>query len=135
MPTFMICLQEGRGKGSYRSYGGLNLFTLLEGCADLLEAYGGHELAAGFTILEENIPTFRARINELTRQAREEKTPVTALMVDCVLPDASLLTQEEVEALSLLEPYGPGNPKPVLRLDRCSLAGLCLVGNGQHMKL
>ncbi len=135
VPTFMICLQEGRGKGSCRSYGGLNLFALLEGCADLLEAYGGHELAAGFTILEENIPAFRERMNELTRQAREEKAPATVLTVDCVLPDASLLTQEEVEALGLLEPYGPGNLKPVFRLDRCTLAGVSQVGNGRHMKL
>ena len=134
VPAFMICLSEGRGKGSCRSYGEMNLFALLEGCADLLETYGGHELAAGFTILEENIPAFRTRVNELTRQARREE-PVTALTVDCVLPDASFLTQEEVEGLSLLEPYGPGNPKPVFRLDRCCLAGLTQVGNGKHMKL
>ena len=135
VPAFMICLCEGRGKGSCRSYGGINLFTLLEGCTDLLEAYGGHELAAGFTILEENIPAFRTRINELTRKAREEKAPVTSLTVDCVLDDPALLCQEEVEALSLLEPYGPGNPKPVFRLDRCAVNGLTQVGNGKHMKL
>ncbi|MCI8475318.1 MAG: single-stranded-DNA-specific exonuclease RecJ [Oscillospiraceae bacterium] len=135
VPAFMICLSEGRGKGSCRSYGGINLFALLEGCADLLESYGGHELAAGFTIREENIPPFRIRINELTRQVRAEETPVTALTVDCVLPDPALLTQEEVEALSLLEPFGPGNPKPVFRLDRCAVAGLTQVGNGKHMKL
>ncbi len=134
VPAFMICLDQGRGKGSCRSYGDLNLFALLEGCADLLETYGGHELAAGFTILEEHIPAFRARINELTRQARQE-APVTVLTVDCVLPDAALLTQEEIQGLSLLEPYGPGNPKPVFRLDRCALAGLTQVGNGKHMKL
>ena len=135
VPAFMICLSEGRGKGSCRSYGEMNLFALLEGCADLLEAYGGHELAAGFTILEENIPPFRARINELARKARDEKPPVTALTVDCVLDDPALLCQEEVEALSLLEPYGPGNPKPVFRLDRCAVNGLTQVGNGKHMKL
>jgi len=135
VPAFMICLQEGKGKGSCRSYGGLNLFALLEGCADLLESYGGHELAAGFTILEENIPAFRAKVNALTRQARAEKAPVTALTVDCVLDDPALLRQEEVEGLALLEPYGPGNPKPVFRLDRCEVAGLTQVGNGKHMKL
>ncbi len=134
-PAFVICLQEGRGKGSCRSYGDINLFALLEGCGDLLEAYGGHELAAGFTILEENISAFRTRINELTRRARSEEAPVSALTADCVLPDAELLSQEEVEKLALLEPYGPGNPKPVFRLDRCALAGLTQVGNGKHMKL
>ncbi len=134
-PAFMICLQEGRGKGSCRSYGGVNLFHLLEGCADLLEAYGGHELAAGFTILEENIPAFRSRVNDLTRRDRVEKAAGSALTVDCVLEDPALLSQPEVEELALLEPYGPGNPKPVFRLDRCGLAGLTQVGNGKHMKL
>ena len=134
-PTFMICLQDGRGKGSCRSYGGVNLFALLEGCAGLLESYGGHELAAGFTILEENIPAFQERVNELARAVREENPPDLSLTADCVLPDANLLCQEEVEALAVLEPYGPGNPKPVFRLDRCSLGGLTQVGSGKHMKL
>ena len=134
-PTFMICLQEGRGKGSCRSYGDMNLFSLLEGCADLLESFGGHALAAGFTILEENVPAFRARVNELTRQARGANPPDVALTADCVLDDPALLTQEEVEALGLLEPYGPGNPRPVFRLDRCYLNGLTQVGSGRHMKL
>ncbi len=52
-----------------------------------------------------------------------------------MLDDPALLCQEEVEALSLLEPYGPGNPKPVFRLDRCAVNGLTQVGNGKHMKL
>lgn len=60
---------------------------------------------------------------------------MSTLTVDCVLPDASLLTEEEVGQLQLLEPYGPGNPKPVFRLDRCVVAGMTQVGNGKHMKL
>jgi len=135
VPAFMICVQDGRGKGSCRSYGGLNLFTLLEGCADLLESFGGHELAAGFTIREENIPAFRRAVNALAREARKSAPAGSTLTVDCVLPDPSLLCQEEIEALSLLEPYGPGNPKPVFRLDRCAVAGLSQVGGGKHLKL
>ena len=61
-PAFMICLQDGKGKGSCRSFGGFNLFEALESCADLLEGYGGHALAAGFTIREEQIGAFRRRI-------------------------------------------------------------------------
>lgn len=134
VPAFMICLQEGRGKGSCRSYGGINLLSLLDSCADLLEGYGGHEMAAGFTILEENIPPFRTRVNELVRNARRE-APVTTLAVDCVLDDPALLTYEEVDALRLLEPYGPGNLQPVFQLNRCAVAGITQVGNGKHMKL
>ena len=134
VPAFMICLQDGKGKGSCRSYGKINLFALLEGCGSLLEAFGGHELAAGFTILEENIPAFRTRVNQLVREMREE-APVSTLTVDCVLDDPALLDQREVDALSLLEPFGPGNPKPVFRMDRCALAGMTQVGNGKHLKM
>lgn len=66
-PSFMIHLKDGVGKGSCRSYGGFNLFSALESCADLLEGFGGHELAAGFTISEENIDAFRARMNRYVR--------------------------------------------------------------------
>ena len=59
-PAFMICLQDGKGKGSCRSFAGFNLFAALERCAPLLEGFGGHALAAGFTIREENIPAFAA---------------------------------------------------------------------------
>ena len=131
----MICIQDGRGKGSCRSCGGLNLFSLLEGCGDLLESFGGHELAAGFTISEENIPAFRTRINRLVRERRESAGAAPSLTVDCVLDGPELLSQGEIEQLSRLEPYGPGNPKPVFRLDRCAVAGLTQVGNGKHMKL
>lgn len=137
VPVFIIGVQEGRGKGSCRSCGARSLLTLLEGCADLLETFGGHELAAGFTIQAEKIAPFRKRVNELVRQEKQEDTaePVASLTVDCVLPNADLLTQEEVEQLQLLEPYGPGNLKPVFRLDRCRIAGLTQVGNGKHIKM
>lgn len=113
----------------------MNLYALLEGCSDLLDSYGGHELAAGFTISEENLPAFRARVNDLARAYRAENPPDSSLTVDCVLPDTSLLTIKEVESLSLLEPYGVGNPKPVFCLSRCALAGMTQVGNGKHLKL
>ena len=58
-PSFMIHLKDGTGKGSCRSYGGFNLFAALDACSDLLEGFGGHELAAGFSIQESNIDAFR----------------------------------------------------------------------------
>ena len=79
----MICLQEdGKGKGSCRSYGGFNLFAALEQCADLLEGYGGHALAAGFTILEDNIPLFRHRMQDLIREDTGGEANVSTLKID-----------------------------------------------------
>ena len=66
-PSFMIHLQNGVGKGSCRSYGGFNLFAALESCQDLLVDFGGHELAAGFNIREEDIPPFRQRMNRYVK--------------------------------------------------------------------
>ena len=58
-PTFLICLDGDHGKASSRSYGGFNLFSSLSALSPLLESYGGHELAAGFTIHKDKIPAFR----------------------------------------------------------------------------
>ena len=112
-PVFMICLQEdGRGKGSCRSCKNFNLFSALEQCADLLEDYGGHALAAGFTIREENIPAFRTRMREIVRTDMGGEEMVSTLQIDGEIPNTALLTVEAVEGLSMLEPYGAGNPKP-----------------------
>ena len=134
-PTFMICLQDGRGKGSCRSFAGFNLFAALEHCAPLLEGFGGHALAAGFTIKEENIPAFAAAMNEYVLSATDGAEMVSALEVDGELDDPGLLTLEGVEGLELLEPYGAGNPKPVFALSGCQVTAVSEVGGGRHLKL
>lgn len=134
-PAFMICLQDGHGKGSCRSYGGFNLFAALEQCQDLLAGFGGHELAAGFTILEENIPAFRKRMNAIVASATGGEEMVSALDVDVTLDDPGLLSLEHVASLDLLEPYGTGNQRPVFFLSGCTVASLSDVGGGRHLKL
>ena len=134
-PAFMICLDEGRGKGSCRSYGGFNLFHALEQCEDLLEGFGGHELAAGFTILEENIPAFRAKMAHLAAQYTAEHQIASTLRVDADLADAELLTLENVDDLTRLEPFGTGNPQPVFSLTGATVNAITPVGKGRHTRL
>ena len=134
-PAFMICLQDGKGKGSCRSFAGFNLFAALEHCAPLLEGFGGHALAAGFTIREENIPAFAAAMNDYVLAATGGEEMVSVLDVDGELERAELLTLEGVEGLDLLEPYGAGNPKPVFSLSGCLVSALSEVGGGRHLKL
>lgn len=134
-PVFMICLADGRGKGSCRSYGGFNLFGALERASDLLDTFGGHALAAGFVIAEENIPAFRARMNRAVRAYLKGEAAVTVLGVDALLPGPGVLTNENVGALELLEPYGTGNPRPVFALAGMNISSLCEVGDGKHLKL
>ena len=134
-PAFMICLQDGKGKGSCRSYAGFNLFAALEHCAPLLEGFGGHELAAGFTIREENIPAFADAINQYVRNFTGGEEMVSALEADGEVEDPGLLTLENVEGLELLEPCGSGNARPVFVLSGCTVASLSEVGGGRHLKL
>ena len=134
-PSFMIHLAGGMGKGSCRSYGGFNLFAALEACSDLLVGFGGHELAAGFTIKEENIPAFRKRINQYVRTHCGDSAPVSSLEIDAALTRPSLITLQEVEELSRLEPYGAGNNRPVFCLRGARLESMQSVGQNKHLKL
>lgn len=134
-PAFMICLDQGRGKGSCRSFGGFNLFAALERCAPLLEEYGGHAQAAGFTILEENLPAFRQRICALVTEYSGGQPMTACLEVDAQVDDCGLLTCEQVDALDLLEPFGTGNPRPVLCLRGAAVTACADVGGGRHLKL
>ena len=134
-PSFMIHLNGGMGKGSCRSWGGFNLFSALESCSDLLLGFGGHELAAGFTIEEKNIPAFRARMNQYARAYRGGESPVSSLDIDVVLSHPGRVTLEEVEALDTLEPYGAGNGRPVFCLRGATLERAQNVGQNRHLKL
>jgi len=134
-PSFMIHLSGGVGKGSCRSWGGFNLFAALEHCSDLLLGFGGHELAAGFTIREENIPAFRQRMNECARTFCGGEAPVSSLDIDVCIDRPASITLEEVESLDLLEPYGSGNTRPVFCLCGATLESLQNVGQNRHLKL
>ena len=134
-PSFMIHLKDGTGKGSCRSYGGFNLFAALESCADLLDGFGGHELAAGFTIPEANIDAFRQRMNRYVRSAMDGVLPVSSLDIDAAITSPGEVTLDQVESLSHLEPYGAGNPRPVFALLGATVDSLQSVGQGRHLKL
>ena len=133
-PAFLICLDGEHGKASSRSHGGFNLFSSLTALSPLLESYGGHELAAGFTINRANIPEFRRRICAMAAGYYSDDTPRTSLDVDCAIP-AELLTLHNVESLAVLEPCGNGCPKPVLMMKNLVIDRITMVGGGRHMRL
>jgi len=132
-PTFMICLDQGMGKGSCRSWGGINLFALLTACAPLLENYGGHALAAGFTVREENIPALAQALRRAVAEQGGGELP-SELEADAEVSPEDL-TLEAVESLDLLEPWGAGNPRPVLIMRGMQINSLSQVGRGRHLKL
>ena len=133
-PTFLICLDGEHGKASSRSYGGFNLFASLKSLEKLLESYGGHELAAGFTIHRDQIPKFREEICRLADAYYSSEMPRTQLSCDCAVP-AELLTTANVESLDILEPCGNGCPRPLLAMERVTVERTSQVGGGKHMRL
>ena len=133
-PTFLICLDGVHGKASSRSYGGFNLFSALSELSGLLESYGGHELAAGFTIHADRITNFRREICLRAENYYEEDTPRTVLDTDCLIPP-ELLTLYNIDSLNALEPCGNGCPKPLLVMENLCVDRISLVGGGRHMRL
>ena len=133
-PAFLICLDGEQGKASSRSYGGFNLFSALRSLSELLESYGGHELAAGFTITRSNIPEFRRQVCALAAAYYSDDTPRTSLDVDCAV-QPELLTVSNIDSLAALEPCGNGCPKPVLAITGMTVDRISMVGNGRHMRL
>ncbi len=133
-PVFLICLDGEHGKASSRSYGGFNLFAALTELSGLLEGFGGHELAAGFTIAREKIDEFRQAICRLAAAYYSDGAPRTVLDVDCEIPP-ELLTVKNIDSLRVLEPTGNGCPKPVLMMKNLRVERISMVGNGRHMRL
>ena len=133
-PAFMICLDQGMGKGSCRSWGGVNLFELLMGCGDLLESFGGHALAAGFMVREENIPALAQRLRQGVLEQQAGQEPPSVLETDGIVQPQQL-DVASVEALDALEPCGTGNPRPVLVITGAHVQSAVQVGRGRHLKL
>ncbi len=110
-PTAVIGISNGVGKGSLRSVSGIDIFTALTGCSSLLEKFGGHPMAAGITINEENIPAFRKALVRVVSDTYSEQGFEKILNVDAELP-AHRVERKLVEDLVKLEPHGLGNPRP-----------------------
>lgn len=113
-PAFVIGFNaDGTGKGSGRSIEGLSLVSLLSSCADHLQKFGGHDMAAGITITESRLDAFRTAFEEASRTIATPDMLVPRLEFDCELSlreiDAALL-----DTLALLEPFGNSNTRPLM---------------------
>ncbi len=133
-PTFLICLDGDHGKASSRSFGGFNLFASLTALNHLVESYGGHELAAGFTIRRDKIDEFRQAVCGLAREYYDGDQPPAELEIDCAIP-AELLSVKGIDSLASMEPCGSGCPKPVLMMENLTVERISLVGGGRHTRL
>lgn len=131
-PAILISAEDGECRGSGRSVEGVSLHSALGRCSDLLEKFGGHDLAAGIVIKKENIPEFRRRMNEELCEAMGEYVPILNIDFKATAPE---LTLEQLHALRAMEPYGKENEAPKLRLDKCKVSRIVPIGNNRHTKI
>jgi single-stranded-DNA-specific exonuclease len=134
LPSVLIAVKNGVGKGSARSAGLVNIKQALERCAVYLDEFGGHREAGGFSIREERIADFQRMFEKAVEEMVEGTDAGDVLRIDAeaVLDECTL---DLVAFIERLAPFGPGNPEPVLLVgDLKVLPGTRIVGDG-HLKI
>lgn len=129
-PVFVLTKGEKSAKGSGRSIEAYSMYEELVKCRDFLEQFGGHPMAAGLSIKEENIERFRKRLNENCILTEEDLRP--KIVIDVPMP-VSYISRELVEQLSLLEPFGKGNVKPLFAQKNLSVLNLRIFGKNHNV--
>ena len=133
-PVIVVSVDEhGEGKGSGRSVQGFNLHECIASCEDILLRFGGHAMAAGLSVREENLPELRRRLNEW---AARECAVLFTPPLECDLSiHLDRITVESVRRLEQLAPYGAENPTPVFVLEKAVIDGIFSVSEGKHCRL
>lgn len=129
-PVFVLTRAEDGVKGSGRSIETYSMFEEMSKCKELYTKYGGHPMAAGVSMPEEHVELFRQRLNELCTLTEEELTEV--IHIDMALP-FSYVSERLVEELSLLEPFGKGNTKPVFAARNVQVLESRVLGKNQNV--
>lgn len=129
-PVFVLTKGEKSAKGSGRSIEAYSMYEELVKCRDFMEQFGGHPMAAGLSIKEDNIERFRKRLNENCTLTEEDLRP--KIVIDVPMP-VSYISRELVEQLSLLEPFGKGNVKPLFAQKNLSVLNLRIFGKNHNV--
>ncbi len=133
-PSVVISYDGSTGKCSGRSIEGFDLYNALEGSKDSLVSFGGHSLAAGAVIEKENEDKFRKAINAYAEANLSDEDRVRKIYIDAKIEPHDI-TVQNIEKLSLLEPTGAENAKPVLAFINAKITDMKLLSEGKHLKL
>ena len=128
-PVIVLTRGEQEAKGSARSIESYNMFEKLSECKDLFTRFGGHPMAAGLSLPEENIPEFRMRINEYCNLSEEDLTET--VWIDVPMP-LEYINEKLILELGGLEPFGKANPKPVFADKNISIRNIRAIGKDKQ---
>ncbi|MBR1760144.1 MAG: single-stranded-DNA-specific exonuclease RecJ [Schwartzia sp.] len=133
-PTVIVSIQDGVGKGSCRSIRGFHLFDALTAAKDTLVQFGGHEMAAGLTVMPGNLDALRQVLDEYADAHLTAEDYIPCLELEAELRPEEI-TKDLVTELSRLEPYGMANPRPVFGCFNVRGSDAKVIGReGQHLK-
>ncbi|NLL93983.1 MAG: single-stranded-DNA-specific exonuclease RecJ [Clostridiales bacterium] len=129
-PTIVFTHGEDIVKGSGRSIEGYHMYNEINKCSSLLDKFGGHEMAAGMSIKEENINEFRELLNKNAILTEEDL--VKKVWIDVELP-FSYINEEFINELSVIEPFGKDNSKPLFAVRDAKITRLYLIGKQKNI--
>lgn len=129
-PAFVLTKAEEGVKGSGRSIEAYHMYEKLNQCKELLSKFGGHKLAAGLSLPEEQVDEFRRQLNQKANLTEDDLT--AKVSIDMQMPLA-YVTEELVQDLELLEPFGKGNAKPVFVEKDIELLQARILGKNQNV--
>lgn len=129
-PVFVLTKAEDGIKGSGRSIESYHMFDAMARCREVFTHFGGHKMAAGLSLREEDIPKMRSRLNETCEL--EEDDFIQKITIDVPMP-FSYITKELVGQLTLLEPFGKGNTKPVFAQKNINVLNHRIIGKNRNV--
>ena len=135
-PTFVLEEMGEEAKGSARSYGDFSAADAIRSANDVITKGGGHKLAAGVTMPTENIQAFRERVNKFYKEQGLFNQSALLLPNADIEASFSDVTEEFIDEIATLEPFGSGNPQPILKTESALVLHQRRMGSdAQHVKL
>lgn len=133
LPTLLISIKDGEGKGSARSIAAFHLFEGLKECSSHLLGFGGHKYAAGFSIKEDKIKDFAEKFDSVVNKALKPEDFSPSIKIDATL-DLNDIDNKLVQDLEKMLPFGPSNPEPVFLSENIEVKE-ALILKDAHLKM
>lgn len=130
-PCIVLSSADDVCHGSGRSVEGFDLWEAVNYCNDILMQFGGHPMAVGLSLSDENIEKFRIKINEY---AKSKVMPYHTLNIDCKI-NPQYINVDLAKQLSVLQPFGAGNPMPIFQLSNMKITNVVSLANDKHLRL
>lgn len=132
-PSILLCIEDNIAKGSGRSVPGFDLHEALEKCGTYIKQFGGHSMAVGVTIDNDNFSKFKEELEEYgTKMNVNSIVPIIKIDEKIQLQDISV---KDIKDIELLEPFGEGNKMPLFQISNLKIESIRALSEGKHLKM